>query len=310
MARLVLLVVLGVLGLTAIACSSAKPTPVPISSPAVHVVTTIYPAVYFTQRVGGDRIRLTSIVPTGAHAHDFEPRPSDLAAISKADLVVYVSEFFETWMSRALESAGSSVMAVEAAHIEDEHGTTGEKDGHGHGHDQADPHVWLNPHEAIEMVERIRDALIEVDPEGRDTFEANADSLIAELESLESRMSQALEGCRIKTAVVSHEAYGHLLEDFGVEQAGLSGLEAEEAASPATIARIVDLMREQGIRHVLAEPVVNEKLVAQIAETVGATVLPLHPLEYLTSAEAAAGSTYFTIMDRNLESLQTALDCP
>lgn len=287
------------------ACGSPS-SDAPQESPAsdenrLRVVTTIYPVSYFAERVGGDRVEVVPIVATGALAHDFEPRPSHISLIQGSDLVIYTHPSFESWMAGALESVRSNVVALAAADPADIPATEHSED--------LDPHVWLNPEKAERMVERIRASLAAADPGGEAVYRANAGLLTLELRDREARIRATLSSCGLKIAVVSHEAYGHLLDGFGIEQVGLSGSDADQEANPGTLAKIVDLMRANGIRYVLVEPVISQRLAEQVASTVGASLMVLDPLESLTDEGITAGDNYFSIMDRNLESLRTALEC-
>ena len=148
----------------------------------VRVVTSIYPLTYFTEQIGGDQVSVTQMIKPGVESHDFEPAASDVRLIGDADVFVYSHQEFEGWALDLVESAGTSeIQVVSAAEIEmhsdvdqieqevhdenedDEH----ENDRHGgHDHDYgSDPHVWLNPIEALGMVNRILNALIIADPE-------------------------------------------------------------------------------------------------------------------------------------------------
>jgi zinc transport system substrate-binding protein len=295
------------LALLAVTACRGNDSRVPVESPEkLRVVTTIYPVTYFTQRVGGDRVLVTSLVPSGVEAHDFEPKPSDLRAIQEAKVVVYTHPAFEAWMADALKSAGPKLAVVQAAelHAKDNGG------GDGHSHSGIDPHVWLNPTDAVEMVDRIMEGLIQADTAGEAIYKENAATLVQQLDELKAAIASGLESCRLKAVVVSHEAYGHLLEGYGIEQIGLAGLEAELAETgPRRLTEISSRMKAEGIRHILVEPILSQKLAEQIAAETGAALLPLHPMESLTSTEIMAGDDYFKIMDRNLKTLKTALSC-
>ncbi len=297
-----------------ISCGSEAVAATPAAGPKLGVVTTIYPVTYFTRRVGGDFVQVTSLVPSGVEAHDYEPKPSDIIAIQEAKVVVYTHAAFEAWMAAALESASPEKVVIQAAELEEEDATDGPEAkgdaGEGHDHGGLDPHVWLNPEDAAVMVERTRDGLIKADAANRLAYESNAAGLISQLQRLQDRISAGLQNCRLKTVVVSHEAYGHLLEGRGIKQVGLTGLLAEAGETgPRTIAEITGRMKAEGIKHVLVEPILSDALAQQVAAETGAALLVLHPLESLTAAELAAGDDYFTIMESNLQSLKTALEC-
>jgi zinc transport system substrate-binding protein len=249
------------------------------------------------------------LVSAGAEAHDFEPKPSDLRAIKEADVVVYIHPAFEAWMAAAIESIEPGKVIVQAADLSEE-ADAPEISGGEHDHGGVDPHVWLNPEEASGMVAKIRDGLVRADSTHREAYESNAAALVAQLAELGSQIVAALRACKLETVVVSHLAYGHLLEDYNIEQIGLAGLDAEVSETgPRTISEVVNRMKAEGIEHILVEPILDSALALQVTAETGATVLPLSPLENLTSAEIAAGDDYFTVMSRNLESLQTALRC-
>ena len=301
----------------------------------LDVVSTIYAVTYFAERIGADLVSVDSLVQPGAEAHAFEPTAGDLRKLALADVVVFANDSFESWVSDALNATTSSdriVVSVveleenfeseqtnEDEHTdENEHGDEhADEDDHGdeyadedeHVHGGGDPHTWLNPLEAISMVESIRDAMQSADPENSQVFAQNAAEVVAELRVLNAAISVALTSCELDAIVVSHLAYGHMLEPHGIEQVGLAGLEAEIESSAQAVASIVQEIEELGIRHILQEPALSSRLAETVASETGATLLVLHPLEALTPDEIAAGDDYFSVMNRNIESLVTALRC-
>lgn len=430
--------------------STLAPEPSPASTaapePELDVITTLYAVTYFSERVGGERAQVESLIKAGVDAHAFEPVPSDVIAIGEADVLVFNHPAFESWVADAINAANSQSLVVvktadlpddikiahdhgdEDGHGEDEHGDhegehekhgseetelvealahvieevehgditaaqgfveieevlhevegdheaedhadheedTGEEahleeliheleeivaevesgavtqdegleriesllgehdhegdehadheeDEHGdhdedeHGHDASmDPHVWLSPLEAIKQVRVIQDAFSTADPEGADLYAQNANTLVDELRTLDAKFSAGLSSCSLDHMIVSHEAYGHLAEAYGIEQIGLQGLSTEGEPTPQRIAQIVDKITELGSRHLLQEPIAGSPLVETIAAETGSEILPLHPMESLTPAELDRGSTYFTIMNENLRSLRAALGC-
>ena len=259
----------------------------------LSVITTIYPVTYFAERIGGERVNVQSLVRPGVEAHDFEPTPSDIRAISAADVLVYVDPNFETWVENVVRSVGNRLVVVSTGDITDR-----------------DPHVWLNPIQAAEQARRILTAFSEADPGGAEVYKANSAAFEADLVDLDMEFAQALSACRLRHIVVSHEAYGHLADRYGIEQIALAGLSAEFESTPQRISDVIKEMERLGISHILQEPILSDELAKTVAGETGAVLLPLHPLESLTRDQIDAGDTYFTVMRRNLESLRTALQCP
>ena len=273
---------------------------------SLNVITTIYPVTYFAEQVGGDRVKVKSLIRPGAEAHDFEPTPGDIQTISTADVLVYVNPAFEQWVSAAIEAAGGKVIIAET--VPDATETDGATDD-GHDHGAIDPHVWLDPIEAIAQIRVIEAAFVEADPDGAQIYRQNADLIVGELEELDNDFRTGLAACALDDIVVSHEAYGHLGERYGLHQTALAGLSAEFESTPQKISAVIAEMQDRGIKYILQEPIVSDALAQTVAAESGATILPLTPLESLTDESIAAGDTYFTLMQANLESLRIALEC-
>lgn len=245
----------------------------------------------------------------GVEAHDFEPTPGDIRQISSADVLIYVNRNFEEWVTDAITSVGGEFIVVETADLPGEVNESDEEDEHGHDHDGEDPHVWLNPADAIEQVRAIQTGLTEADDEGAAIYQQNADTLIKELNELDAEFSTALSSCTLDHIVVSHEAYGHLAERYGLEQIGLADLSAEFESTPQRVTQVIQEMQRLGVSHILQEPILSDALAETVAAETGAEILPLFPLEALTPDQANSGENFFTLMRQNMESLKTALNC-
>ena len=257
----------------------------------------------------------------GSHSEDDHGHEDEHVEELKVDILGIVKEVEAGSLSADDGIEQIETLIGEHAHDEhddhahdedDEHGHDDDhegENGHDHDHGGEDPHVWLNPIEATEQVRAIQQAFANADPAGADTYRANADDLVARLLELDGEIGEALNSCTLDHIVVSHEAYGHLAERYGLEQIGLADLSAEFDSTPRRIAEIIDEMRSLGVNHILQEPILSSDLAETVAAETDAEVLPLHPLESLTPAERDAGEDYFSIMRQNLQSLQTALGC-
>jgi len=305
--RTLVLALLALVSIAAIACESDRNKS---DGDEIAVITTTYPLTYLAERIGGDRITVTQLVKPGIEAHDFEPAPSDVRAISNADVFIYNHPAFESWAlnaATASSSSGSSpTVTVQTINLELE----GEDHG-GQAHDDSvlDAHVWLNPLEAQEQADRILSALIEADPEGSQVFTRNADGLDVELRSLDELIAGRLSHCDLNSVVVSHLAFGHMAERYGFDQIGLAGLSPEFESGPTQIASVIEQINELNIEHIMQEPIVSDRLAETVSAETGAQLLTLHPLEVRTSSEVSEGLDYIDIMKSNAEALSTALRC-
>jgi zinc transport system substrate-binding protein len=278
----------------------------------VTVITTTYPLTFLSEKIGGDRITINQLAKPGVEAHDFEPAPSDIRAISNSDLFIYNHPAFESWALSAAASAASAdgdnspTVTVQTINLElagENHG------GHAEDHSTFDAHVWLNPLEAQEQADRILSAFIEVDPEGAQIYTRNADGLDVELQALDDLIGKQIARCELDSVVVSHLAFGHMAERYGFSQIGLAGLSPEFESGPAQIAGVIGKMNELGISHIMQEPNVSDRLAETVAAETGAKLLTLHPLEVRTSEQASNGIDYLEIMKSNAGALQAALRC-
>ena len=268
----------------------------------VTVITTTYPLTFLSEKIGGNRITVNQLTKPGVEAHDFEPAPSDIRAISDSELFIYNHPSFESWALNAAYASStdgdsSSTVTVQTVILESV------------GEDHVDAHVWLNPLKAQKQADRILSALIEVDPEGAQIYTRNADGLDVELQALDDLINKQISSCKLDSVVVSHLAFGHMAERYGFEQIGLAGLSPEFESGPAQIAGVIKKINELGISHIMQEPIVSNRLAETVAAETGAELLSLHPLEVRTSEQASAELDYLDIMKSNADALQTALRC-
>lgn len=263
------------------------------------VSASFYPMADFAAKIGGDRVKVTTMVPSGTEPHDWEPSPMDIVSLNKAKVFVFSGAGMEHWAKDVLESLDNKdLIAVEASSgvtLLDE------------GDDHADPHVWLNPQNAKIQMANIRDALKKADPAGSDAYEANFQKYSAELDKLDADFKAALSALKNRDVVVAHAAYGYLCQAYGLNQTAIEGLSPDSEPDPARVARIIDFAKERQVKVIFFEELVSPKVTQSIAAQVGAGTDVLSPLEGLTAEEAAAGDDYLSVMRKNLTALTNAL---
>ncbi|MBX0316655.1 metal ABC transporter solute-binding protein, Zn/Mn family [Planococcus glaciei] len=299
----------------------------------LHVKTTVYPLTYFTERIGGDRVTVESVYPAGANEHSFEPTQQDMIALAEADLMFYIGLGLEGFIDSAkktlsdenvqfvaaadaitdeqLEAAshGEHAEEEEHAHEEEAHEEEAhEEEGHeGHNHGSTDPHVWMSPVLSQTLAESIKDSLIEADPDGSGTYESNYAELIVELENLDRSFSELAERVENDTFFVSHSAFGYIAEPYGFEQVAIAGLNSQDEPSQKELTQIVDQAKEKNINYIIFEQNVSSNLTEVIQKEVGAEALQMHNLGVLTQTDIDNEETYFTLMEKNLQTLEKAL---
>lgn len=267
------------------------------------VVTTIYPMLYFTDRITGADADVYSLVGSGAEAHTFEPTPGDIQRLASADLIVANGLDLEPWLDRAIDALGDNAApVVEAGNVE------GVRQQADEDH-RWDPHLWLDPVLAAAQVERLRDALVAADPNATDTYVANAADLLADLASLDVLYASWLVDCPQRHFVTTHAAYGYVADRYGLQQISIAGLTPESEPSPRDLADLVEQVRALGLTHVLVEPSLSSRVAETLAAETNLDLLPIHQLESVTPDELADHGDYLGLMRANLDSLSTALGC-
>ncbi len=274
--------------------------------PRPLVVATIYPLAEFARIAGGDRIQVRTLVPSGADAHDFEPSPRDVAAIGRARLFVYAGAGLEPWVGRMLETLPPSVGVLRA--------TAGlplvlAAPPQGRGTPQHDPHAWVDPLLASQMVEAIGIALAAIDPAGAGHYRARSEEAAARFAELHARFEAGLAACERRLMVTTHTAFAYLARRYSLEQIGISGLAPEADPAPGEMARLGAMLSQRGVRVVFVERLASPGPAGALAREVGARLVELDPLEGLSEERIATGEGYFSVMERNLEALREGLGC-
>lgn len=299
------------------------------STDDVSVVTSFYPVQFVTERVAGDRAEVTNLTAPGGEPHDLELSPRQVAAVQDADLVVYQSQF-QTAVDEAVEQAdrteGTTIDSAEGVTLIEESEEKGEGDaheegdehaheegdeheGHDHGHDHGgvDPHLWLDPTNLVPVTERVRDALVEIDPDHADEYRANAAALVEDLTTLDEDLTIGLADCKVRDIVTSHAAFAYLAQAYDLTQIPIAGIDPGTEPSAAQLATISDLVRTDGITTVFTETLVSPAVANTVAREAGVETATLDPIEGLT--KATSDEDYLSIIRTNLATLQKANDC-
>lgn len=277
----------------------------------LNVVTTLFPLFDFVQRVGGDRVKATLLLPPGVEAHSFSPRPKDAVAVGSADVFVYTGEAMEPWVGDFLKGLDDDdLLVVDATKGLPLLGSDHDDEHHDHHHHGGvDPHVWLDPSLAGRMVGIIADALAKKDPADAETFKRNAAAYQNELRALDRDIRGALSRCERKTIVCGgHFAFGYFAKRYGLKhRSAYSGFSPSARPSPRALANLIKNVKRDGAKAIYYGELINPKVAKVIAEETGAELLLLHGAHNISANELRSGATYLSIMRENLERLKKGL---
>jgi zinc transport system substrate-binding protein len=263
-------------------------------SDRMQVVATFYPLYEFAKQVGGTRVEVTNITPAGSEPHDYEPTPQQMAAAQKAGVFIYNGAPFEPWMAKFLpEYKGTKVAGGSNLEI---------RTGY-------DPHYWLDPVFAQTVVNNIRDALGRADPANSQYYTQQSAVYNAKLQKLHDDITAGLRECKLRTVITSHDAFGYYGARYNLKIVPIAGISPDQEPSPAKLAELSDLVKQEGIGYVFFESLVSPKLAETVAAEAGAKTAVFDTIEGITSEEQQKGKDYIAVQRENLQNLRTALAC-
>jgi ABC-type Zn uptake system ZnuABC Zn-binding protein ZnuA len=299
----------------AVACGGAADQ----SDDRLTVVATTTQIGDFARNVGGDRIDLTVLLRPNQDAHDFEPAPSQLRALERADLVLRNGIGLDAFVMDAVAGSSARVVVVTSGisarvvgaggHAkedeQDEADQESEEEAQGR-----DPHVWLSVDHARTMVAAIRDALAAADPENAPLYRDRADRYLTSLSQLDAAIRQEVasvpESCR--KLVTNHDTLGYYAAAYGFTIVGsvIPSVDSEARPSASDVADIVRTILEQRVPAIFAETSINPALINQVGREAGVRVVSDLYGDSLGS-KGSDGETYIKMMETNTKKIVGAL---
>jgi zinc transport system substrate-binding protein len=274
------------------------------------------------------------LLPPGVEAHSFEPTPKDIVHIGNADMLLYTGAGMEPWvadMTATIEtgsldvvdlSEGITLLKSSDAHDEEVHDSDAsdsseegasadgdESEDADHDHGEYDPHFWLDPTNAVVMVQHIADSLAAMDSEHADVYQANAAAYIESLQALDEDMMTFFDTVPQKTIIYGgHFAFAYFAKRYGLDYISpYNGFSPDAEPTPQRIAALVDAIEATHTKTIYYEELISPKVAEVISEETGASMRLLHGAHNVTKDELDAGVTYLSIMYDNLERLKEGL---
>lgn len=248
------------------------------------IIVSIPPQKYFVHAVAGDLVEVKVLIPPGASPHSFEPTPSDMEAMQRAELWLTVGvDFEDAWVPRFTGSCPdlhvwSTIDGIQRLPM-GRGSTSGiTPDQHGEaGHDGSpDPHVWLSPELVRAQAVSIAAALSEYSPADSAVFAAGLASFQLEIDSLQESISELLGPVGGSSFMVFHPAWGYFADEFGLVQVAVES--GGNDPSPGELADLVDSARSMGITTVFVSPQFSASSASVLAEEIGGTTAVMDPM--------------------------------
>jgi len=268
------------------------------------VVASFYPLYFIAERVAGRYNDVIDLTPPGVEPHEYELTVRQVAEIDLARV-----GFYEHGVAPSIDQAmanDSPAHVLDVASVVDLAGpVTGS--GVESTSDDKDPHFWQDPTLMAEATRAFADTMAGADPAHASYYRNQGARLVHDLNRLDAAYSRTLASCRIRTVVVSHDAFEYLARRYQVDVVPIAGLEPDAEPSLQRLHDLSNLIRDRGVTTVFFETLASPDLARSLAGDVGIESAVLDPIEGLTSTDPHA--TYLTLMRQNLAALAKAGEC-
>lgn len=277
----------------------------------LSVYTTIFPLADFTKKIGGDYVNVETIYPPGADSHTYEPSQQQTVQVAKADLFVYNGvelEPFAEKMEKTLKK--EKVKTINASKdltliSSFKKGHSEHEEEHHHHHDK-DPHVWLDPMLAMKQAEKIKDALIELQPNHKKEFDENFDALKKRFIDLDNQFKSVITSAKTKEVLISHAALGYWEERYGIKQISVTGIQPSDEPSQKELTNIAKIAKEHNLKYILFETFTTPKIAEVIQKETGTKILRYNHLSTISEEDVKNNKDYFALMEENIKTLKEA----
>jgi len=258
----------------------------PVWASSVGVFVSIAPQKYFIQKIGGNLVNVSILVPVGADPHTYEPKPRQMVELSKSVLYFAVGiDFEKAWLKKIAATypkmriihTDEGIAKIPMTDQHQQEGSIHKNDKKGQQHDGApDPHVWLAPAPVKVQAAHILKALIEADPKNRLPYTAGYDAFLKELDALDGELKALFAGRKGEPFMVFHPAWGYFAEAYGLQQVPVE-IEGKEPKA-AQLQSLIRRARERGVKVVFVQPQLSAKSAEMVAREIGGQVVRVDPL--------------------------------
>jgi ABC-type Zn uptake system ZnuABC Zn-binding protein ZnuA len=281
------------------------------AAPPLRVVATTADVAAIAAAVGGDLVVVDSIVPPGADAEAFEPRPGDLDKLKRADAVVRVGLGYDYWLDALTARAGNRRLVRGADGYAD--ASTGvplleirgenivAEQGHAHGY--ANPHYWLDPQNALIVSAGIAEMLVRLAPAERAAIVANRERFVERVSAALARWREALAPYAGAKLIAYHNSWPYFARRFRLDFVAFVEPKAGVAPSPAHLAHLIADGRRMHAEAIVHEPYEPQDASRFVASKLGVPVVNLA----VSVGDVPEATDYIALIDHDVTALAAAL---
>jgi zinc/manganese transport system substrate-binding protein len=260
----------------------------------LDVVATTTQVADFARVVGGDRVRVTSLIKPNVDAHDYEPSPADIDAVARADVVLKNGAGLEEWLDDTISSSGFAGPVVDTSQ-----GVALRQEEGG----EPDPHIWQNPRNAELMVATVERALAQAEPAGAARFQTNLTAYTRQLQTLDTEVARQIDSLANKKLVTNHDAFGYYIDRYGLEFVGsiIPSFDTAAELSGRDIRDLVAKIEQTKVKAIFSETSLPPRTAETIAREAGVKVVEGEDALYGDSLgpPGSDGDTYLKMIRHN-----------
>jgi ABC-type Zn uptake system ZnuABC Zn-binding protein ZnuA len=239
-----------------------------VKAERLNVVSTVAPITSIVENIGGDKIALSGIIPEGMNSHTFEPVPSDVKLLARADLLIVNGldlEIPTLNLARANMKKGAALLLLGEKTINEKEYIYDFSFPKEHGH--PNPHLWLNPQHAMRYATLIRDELIRLDPNNKGAYEANASAFLKKMEALDLAIQQSVQTVpkSNRRLLTYHDSWPYFARRYGFQIIGAVQPSDFSDPSPREVMRLIDQIRKEKVPAIFGSEVFSSPVLEQIA---------------------------------------------
>jgi zinc transport system substrate-binding protein len=231
----------------------------------LNVIVSIQPQVEFLQKIGGEMVDITLMVPIGKSPHTYEPKATQMRAITKADLYLAIGvEFEKIWLDRFLNQNHHLIIKDLSKDINKSNTIS-------------NPHIWVDPIMVKKIAQNIYHALISVDKAHQDYYQENLNNYLKELDLLDHQIKEILKSTPKGTAfMVFHPAWDYFAKRYHLQQLAIE-IEGK-SPKPRELISIIKRAKKEHIKAIFTQPEFSDQMAQTIAKTLHIKVIKTSPL--------------------------------
>lgn len=265
------------------------------------VFVSIPPQKYFLQQIGRQRLDVEVMVQPGASPATYEPKPRQMAAISRTQIYFAIGVPFEkTWLKKIAAANPAMKMVhtdrgilkipMTANHLESEHQRQKDRQDH---HGELDPHIWLSPALVMIQARTILNALVEIDPDHSAIYEANTRVFVSKLAALDVDLKNTFAGKQGFQFMVFHPSWGYFARAYGLQQVPVE-IEGKDP-KPAQLKALIEYAQKKHINTIFVQPQFSSRSAELVAKEIGGQVIFADPLAADWSSNLRAVAQKFKV---------------